>query len=329
MKKNKTGLLLIICGIIIILLSSIFYFSNNKTNTNGEEKSTDYSFVKSNDKTIKSKVVFKIPNGLKQKESINNDFYNYYENEKGDFLSAYIVDESKTISEYVDNTFKTSDEIYQKRGYKVTLSDIECKYTCKRYTIYNNDDTLYGDELRIFIKTSPDEIFDYIYHLDKEELSDSMINDLVNDIKFSQDATYLIGTVNGGKLNLDFKINDKKNLFVELDTKKYEEIENKNNNSKRTYLKDKESSLVIYLSVEYKEASKTVKEYINEIYNNGKEPVDELEIKLDKLTIHKYTFDEDNYYIYEIDDNHILFMEVKDGMLNTNDFNNITINNKN
>ena len=57
----------------------------------------------------------------------------------------------------------------------------------------------------------------------------------------------------------------------------------------------------------------------------GKDPVDEIEIELDKLIIHKYSFDDSNCYVYEVDDNHILLMEVTGGMLNTYDFNNIKV----
>ena len=330
MKKNNVAFIFIGIGIVIIFFSSLFYFVNKKPKSNKEDNSTNYSFVKSNDNSIKSKVSFIIPNGLKPKESVNNDFKNFYENEKGDFLLAYIVNEQKTVLEYATENFDMNNKIYSNKGYKLKTSDIECKYTCQKYTIYDKDDSLYAEELRIFIKTSPNEMFDLVYHSEKEELSDSMIENIINKLNFSHDATYLIGIVDGEKLRLDFIINDDKNLSIELDNDKYQEIENNNNTSKTTFIKDKETSFVIYLSIEYIEPNKSIKEYINQLYNNdNNEPVDEIELKLQDIVIHNYEFDDYNCYVYVIDDNHILLMEVRYGFLDVNDFNNITVKTKN
>ena len=325
MKTKNKSLIFISIGLVIMLLSFPFYFINGKTKTNDDTNKIKYSFVKSNDKSIKSKVTFLIPEGMKPKESINGDFYNYYENKKGDYLSAYIKEESKKVSEYVKDLFNTNNEIYSKKGYKVNSSDIECQYTCKRYTIYDKAGPLYADELRIFIKTSPTEIFDLTYHMENEEVSNSLIDNIVNSISVTNDASYLIGKVKNDKLHLDFKVNDDKTLSIVLDAKKYEELENNNNSSSKTYLKYNDTNDVIYLSIEYKKSKQTIKELVNGIYNMGKDPVDEIEIELDKLIIHKYSFDDSNCYVYEVDDNHILLMEVTGGMLNTYDFNNIKV----
>ena len=321
--KKKYGLILLILGLILLVFGIMFGFIN----IGDDYKIKKYDFIKSHNMDKKTRALFPIFDSFVANDIYNDDFTRSYINDEGLYLSAFVMDKEVSLEKYIAEQLDKVSLSLKNDNKKIDSKDVECNFTCKRYKIYDNEDNLITDELKIYIEPSSNEVFEISYSSEKEELSNKLINKIIDNIKTDNEAKYKLGTINNNKLNIDLKISSNKVLSIVLDSDQYKEIEDRNNSERVTIVTDDDSKSVLALTIRYNNTDKTFDEFINNFYNYDGEVVKGQEIQLEKLLFYKYSINEKLYYVHIIDDKCALVIEVKGEMIYTKDFDNMIVKN--
>lgn len=331
--NKKSGYIFLVLGIILLVLFCLYNYTNlfvNKSlikpnNSNVSDKNIGYDYVKSSDINKKTRINFPIYSNLKIDENNSNELYKSYKDEKNNYLVAIVSKNSNDINNYVKKQYEYIKEPYEMRGKKVFDKQIECKYLCYIYKIYNEDNSIYVDELNIYMKVSNDEIFEYKYHLEGHELSNELVNMIINSIKVTYDATYTIGKIINNQLSVDLKISDKKFMNILLNSNLYEEIMDKYNSINTTTIKNKKNDSHLTLTIKHKDNNITLKNDIIQYYNIDEKKVSIKEVKVEEKVFNVFDLNDKKIYVYPIDNSSMLLIESKDKKIDINDFKNITI----
>jgi len=323
--NKKYGFIFLGLGILLLVLFAIYNYTDvfnksNNSNSNILEIESGYDYIKTKNINNRSRIIFPVPEGM-AKDDFSDEYSRFYTSDKSIF-NALIIDSDVLLEDFENDEHIKYLKEMQDLGYKVSNSEIECKYICKRYKIYKNDE-LYLDELRVYIKSSSTDIAILFYQEKNEEISSETINKIVDNIRIDNYATYKIGNIEKDKLNLKFTLENGKNVSIVLDSDKYEEIEDEINVTNRTTIKDKTNDSEIVLTIKYHVSDITTKEDIDTYYRYGQPGITVEEMKVNNKVFYEY----DNYgikgYGYIIDNNTSLLIDIREGQVELSDFINI------
>ena len=338
--KKKYGFIFLGFGFILFVLFGLYNYTNlfnqldktndrkipenNENNENIVNNTINYDYIKSYDINKKAKVTFPIYNNLTVDYNNRTDFYKSYYNDDGFSIYATIYD-NNFVNTHENSSYNVFKSTYENDGYKVSRSEIKCQYMCVRYQVYNQDNSIFADKLKVFLASSSNEVAEISYSYYGKSLSDEMINTIINNIKVSNDATYTIGNIINGKLSINLQVNEKKYVNVLLDNNLYEEIIDENNSTNATTIKNKNNNLVSSLIVKHKRSDISLKEDIKEFYQFNKSNIDIKELVINGKTFYEFVLDDKIIYALQIDDTSELIIRSNDKQINIDDFKNIKI----
>ncbi len=324
--NKKYGFIFLVLGIIMFGLFGLYnytkIFSNNTPNEKPEKKEEDikYDYVKSHDIDDKTKISFPILSDLMIDEYYSDDFYKYYKNNNDFSLMTGVINLDGTIDEYNSNE-ENRYKGYESQGMKVSRRSVECNYSCKSTQVYNKDNSIFMDEIKVYYLLSSNEVFELTFQQLNKKFEKNLIDEFINKIKISFDAQYSIGEIVGDKLNINLKMPNKKTLIIKLDNNKYEEVIKDINSNRLTTIKEKNSDNEFKLFIQYKRTNESIQNEIDEYYSNGNKK----EITIGSYKVFEYTINNEKSYAIIISDDVALLIQNKHGIININDFSDIEI----
>ena len=322
--KRKYGFIFLITGIIMFILYGVYNYTNlfvSKKNPDNTIETIKYDYVKSHDMNEKTKITFRVIGNMIMNDYYSDDFYKYYTNSDNLSLTAYISDYKESIDDYESEKYDIFKSPYELKGQTVTSSDILCQYICKRYKVYNKDNTVSADNLKVYIKVSESEMFELSYHMNNEEFSNENIENTINSIKITNDAVYKFGEVVDNKLIINLKIQKEKTLDIILDSSKYEEVIKGSNSIHLTHILNTETNKTVALLIMLKKENSDFALDIDNYFNNGIKK----ESEVNGMKTYEYTLNDNKYYVIMIDDETALIIETKGESIDINDFTNIKV----
>lgn len=329
--KRKYSFIFLSFGLLLFVLFGLFNYTNlfdkldSHKDNNIVNNIINYDFIKSYDVNKKMKVIFPIYDNLIIDFTNRTDFYKSYFNDDGFSIYAMIYLDEDSVEKKEKSLYSNFKNSYETKGYKVNQSEIKCQYMCKRYQAYNKDNSIFVDKLKIFLVSSSNEVFELSYSLYGESLSNESVNTIINNIKVSNDATYTIGKVSNGELNIDLQVNDKKFVNIILNSNLYSETINKFNSFNATTIINKENSAILNLSIKHKDDSITLKNDVVQYYRIDEKNAIIKEVNVGNKVFSEFDLNDKKIYVYPIDNSSMLLIESKDKKIDINDFKNITI----
>lgn len=326
--EKKHGFIFLSFGFLLLVMFVIYnykdIFEAKKNNSSDSVKITgfNYDFVKSRDINKKTKILYLVKSELSIADDID-DYYKYYINSDGLFLTATIVSFNGTIKTYSANQYSVFKKGYEKDGQTISTNNIDCKYLCSRDKVLKSDGSVLIDSFRMYIQISPSELFELNYRLDNKELSEELINLVINNIIVNNDATYLIGNISGdeNKLFLDFNLKNDEAIVVTLDGNKYEEIPTKYNSQRLTTVRNINNDAEVMLMIRYKRNNTSLKDDVDSFWYS----VDsKKELMVNDKKFYEYSIGETKNYAYLMEDKALL-IQALNGTIDINDFTNIKI----
>lgn len=319
--NKKIGLIL--AGIGIILLGTSLFISDGEKEKNEGKKDEavtkfSYDYIKSLDEKDKTKVTFPIYEGMILDSNSLPEFNVSYDGKDNVFIHASIYTVADPLETFEIREYNDYKTLLGEQNRQVESFNIECSNLCKKYRVYNNDKTVYRDELRIYIKTSS-EVAELIYRVENAELSTEKINNIIKNVKVTKDAVYKVGIIKGDNLIIKLDLRNNKTISFKLNKNKYEEIENGYNSKNRVTLKDKTTSTNFTIVTQFKHSDKTLINEIDKLHFGNNSSGTKEEIKIDNKTIYKYTIDDSVGYAYLIDDESALLVESNTSSINIED----------
>ena len=324
--NKKYGFIFLVLGIIMFGLFGLYnytkIFSNNTPNEKPEKKEEDikYDYVKSHDIDDKTKISFPILSDLMIDEYYSDDFYKYYKNNNDFSLMTGVINLDGSIDEYNSNE-ENRYKGYESQGMKVSRRSIECIYSCKSTQIYNKDNSIYMDEIKVYHLLSSNEVFELTFQQMNKKFDNNLIDEVINKIIITYDANYTSGAIVGDKLNINLRMSKNKSLIIKLDSNKYEEVIKDINTNRLTTIKEKNSDIELKLLIQYKRDNVSIYNEIDEFYGQG----DKKEINIDSYKAFEYTINNEKSYAIIIDDEVALLIQNKQGIIDINDFSDIVI----
>ena len=324
MKKNKKSILLFF-GLLIFSLfitikyTDVFVIKNAKSYVPID--GAIYDYVKSFNMNSKTRISYPVFHELNILDS-SNEFCKFYLSADGLYLSACIEKNNNNIDSVYLSKYNEFKNQYNLNSYKFSSSDIKCDNYCQRYKVSNTDGSLVVDELRIFLNSSTNELFELVYHSEGKELSPDLINAVINNIIITHDATYYVGSVEDDILSLKFNLKNDKTVIILLNSNDYKEVINGNNTSTTTILRNKVTNSEIRLYLHSKSSNIDYMKYIDEFWGNYDS---KKEISVNNNTFYEYVVGKTVNYARLIDDNIILFIKSINGTIDIKDFVNIKV----
>ena len=326
--KKKYAFIFLGLGLLLLILYVLYdntdIIKNNDSSNDNLEIAYDY--VKSFDLNKKTKISFPKIDGLSLMEYSSDGFSKIYSNsDNTKLLMASVYSDNDSIEKLVEKQLSSFKMSYEANGERVTDDTITCSYSCHRYRSYKADNSLHADELVILYKVTSNEIFNLTYHAEKIELSQEEIDNIVNNIKISNDAEYSNSSVTGDKLTVKMNLRDNKIIEIVFDSKVYEEVISGSNNIRSTELKNVENETSVVLSVKLKTPIRELLEDIDLYFDS----TNRYERENEKYTVYGYELGESTAYAIMIDDETALLVNTRNGALELNDFLNFTIKDAN
>ena len=315
--KKIIGYIFLGLGTILIIVSIIVFTFNSKNDKDYEsDNNIGYDYIKAHDNINKKKLTFPIIDKSLIKREGSNEFNIVYEN-NNIMIRANTYNIFGSIDDFILNEYNNYKIIAENSGYTLQSNNIACDYNCKNYKITDGD-VVKLDVFRIYQEISDNEIALIIYQQKDKEIPSDLINEILSEIKITNDATYKIGTVSKDKLIIKLTSDGSNYYTYTFDDNMYEEITTSENTTNLTTILDKKNNNFITLKLLYKDENDAIKDKIGLYFSGLNETV--VINKKDKY----YECDIDGivYYAIIIDDSNALVIEpsAKNTNININDF---------
>ena len=331
MKKNH-GFILIVLGIILLIIGLISNYTNLFSKKDSQDPTPNPTstpvplkkdFVKSHDIEKKTKVIFPILTDLEINKLYVGEFQKEYNDVENAIYYRISINESdKSAEEYSDFDLDTVKIMFKKEdGFSFSDEKVECQYLCKKYEISKNDEAvqiLFYE----YIKTSNDDVAVISYNGPANDKTNEIINTIIKNIDVTNDASYTIGKINNGNLDLVFTTDNNKKITLSLDSSAYEEVADGFNTQKETRVKNINTNDVIVLKTHIKTDDSTINEFADKYFNSQKPGSNKKDISSSGKEIYEYDLGGSTGYAIIIDDETALLM-ISLSSVNVNDFINI------
>ena len=275
---KKIGIFMIIASIILIG-TSVFLLTNNseivtrKHNIYGGEFRNEV-FLKSSD--VKSKMKVTLPSVEETGFSCNggSDFV-------ADCESANVFLTAESNNNYVYSYLERGESLYnsfQNSEYVKYVKKLECMENSYCYIVKFSKNGKYPTNIEyfdLFIKGPGEkDYFEIRYSFENGNAID-FVDEILEKIKITYDATYTIGKVDNNKLNIRLKADtNEKEVYsyidLALDSNKYHEVENGKNSNKKTIVKtDNSNNITLFYSYDINPYEGQKEQYIIGLGDTG------------------------------------------------------------
>jgi len=278
-----------------------------------------YSYIKSHDINKKTKISFLINKDAIISDIINDEYGKEFNSENGLTILARSVNDTNSIDLFANKELNRYKNTYSNDEYVINSSDISCNNVCKHYQ-FLKDNKIYMDIIEIYIKASDEDISVITYQMNNKELSQELINDIINSIKITYDAIYKIGVIENNKLIIKLKKMNDEIIKLILDNNVFEEVESKSNTSAKTIVKNKNNGSLTYITLHFKRLDLNIKDDID-MYHNMTDPGSNVtEIMVDDKKVYQYDLGNHNSYAYIINDDYALLISPDSNSTSISDF---------
>ena len=113
----------------------------------------------------------------------------YYSEDEVFYYDATIYETKQSLDNFSKEKDILFNENYSDTNYKKVISDIKCKYMCKKYQVYKNDILMF-ERLIIYIKTSDKDIAEITYYSPQNEIPNDIVNGIIDNITVTKDTNY-------------------------------------------------------------------------------------------------------------------------------------------
>ena len=326
---KKKSLIVIILGIILLCSGIFLTINSNKSKNNGNSdnntnKKYDFGEIRTIDVNKKTLLSFPIYKNMRQ--IYDCDYSKVYDLEGNlHLVVAEIENEFIENREIEHERLKNSESIkdYTEKEIVVDTSISESDINSKLFS-YNSEDDGFVSTLEIYVKLSNIdyaliELVNYEKAITEEEAKD-----YIKNLKITYNAKYNIGRIENNELifELDTTEDNKKyESVLKLDSNKYKEIENKNNNKNSTKIENitTKEEIDVFLNFLSNENKVEIKERIESFFgiNNFKEE------KINNYTVYVATSNESLFYVYNINNEAIFTIRFPKDYKYIDDFKNI------
>ena len=317
-KKDNYLLVSVILIIVIILLFCITRVFKNKTPSKASLDNASYAMVKTHNINTRTQVSFPVFNDFKVNEKNSDDFEKEYTNDNNSKL--YVIFhklEGTPSDDFVTYKYDVFKSLYEEDKYLVNSSNIKCNHTCRRYQVYL-DDNIYLDVVKVFIEFSKEDIFELTYEQKKADISDDIIETIVNNIYITNDASYMSGVLDEEYLRITLNLLNYARLHINFDGSKYEEVEDGDNSIHQTTIRNINNDSTSKLGILFSYPKESLLETLDTYYKTNSRN----KIKIGDKEGYEYSLDNKKAYAIILDNDSALIF---DGSIKPNDIKRIFI----
>ena len=254
---KKTIVIIVSCLFAISFISFLIGLYNHinddkkivKNPLNGGELRKTYS-LKSKDMKSKYKITFPLIGKYGLSCNGGTDFYGGCEGDSKYFSAEVKQGNIMTYTEAATDSYNIDRE--HNNTVSISYTD-KCLSNAVCYIVKSNHKGSKSEEYKMFIGNVSDEEYIKVEYWVYDESIDKYIDNILSNIKISNDASYTIGQIKDDKLIFHFTpdTNEESYAYLDLtlDSSKYKEVEYGLNTQNRTIVKtDNSSNIELYFS---------------------------------------------------------------------------------